>query len=302
MIIVGDLHLKETKVYFEAQKKFLNWLIKNYKNEVFVFLGDVFDSSSPQWEVYTFFKKFLLKTKNEIYILDGNHDISKRKGRSLSAFETLDRVHTISDIAELVIENKKCLLLPYKLSDFKEEYEALTGTYDYVFSHVHHPDVGYGEGVKLNVVATYYIYGHTHVHSIHYKRHIVLGVPLPTRNLEDVGFVLDLKDTGYSLINVPEFLKICTIKYGDPAVNKDWLYNIIDAPSYDSVYDTYKGYYIRDGGITLLRTENDFETNQGITFEKAKQSEKFLVFAKDSNIPKEETETILLYFEKAGIE
>jgi len=43
-----------------------------------------------------------------------------------------------------------------------------------------------------------------------------------------------------------------TIKYGEEMVNKDYLYNVIEAPSYKSVYDCYPTLNIRDDGIKLV--------------------------------------------------
>ena len=131
-------------------------------------------------------------------------------------------------------------------------YKDLQGDYDYIFCHFTNPEDQFAdEGIELKVKG-YQIYGHTHTHA-KYDTKIVLGVPIVTRNGEKNNPVMKIKESGrVEWITYPVFFDILTIKYGEEMSNKDYLYNIIEAPSYKSVYDCYPTINIRDEGIKLV--------------------------------------------------
>ncbi len=294
IICVGDLHLKKKLEYFNAQKKFLNWLNDNYKNDPLVLLGDIFDSA-PTFDVYSEFKAFLKSRKNSIVnIIRGNHDSNFRIGEYLKGIHLMDNVNVFFESIIMEIENNKCLMLPYK-NNMKEEYESIDGDYDFCFAHITHPKEAFGdEGIELKIKAKNIIYGHTHTHAIH-NNNIIMGVNLPTRNGEISNPIIEIKNKEISYIQVPEFLKIETIKYEDDIsnLNKDYIYNIKNSPSVKSVYEKFKEFYIRHEGIELKKDETQTEVK--FDFDSNNLMKYFKIFIDENKINKEYSDIIAGY-------
>jgi len=296
MIVIGDLHLKYKEPYWKAQKKFLNWLKSKFDNEEWVFLGDIYDTVYPHWEVYETFHNLVNDRKEKTYLLMGNHDFSKFKGNSLKPHFKKEVVEIIEKIAKYEINSYKCLFLSYNFSDYSSNSNLFTEDYDFVFSHLTHPKEAFGnEGVDLEFInSKYYIYGHIHTFKI-YNNHIILGSPLPTRNLEIPQNILQINENfKLEYIKVPSFLKIENLKYGEEPPNKDWLYNIYDAPSFDSVYENYKDYYIREEGIKLK--ESNEIIKEDLTFASFSLKDKFLAFAKQENLSDDIINCFMRYY------
>lgn len=249
MIIISDLHLRYKEVYFNFQKKFLNWIQNNFNNEIIVFLGDIFDNS-PHWEVYSYFKSFLLNRNNETHILQGNHDYSRIKGPSLKGIHLIKNVKVYFKESETNLENFKCLMLPWQQNI--KYYENIEFKGDFCFTHLMLKEESFGnEYINLSKIKAKKIYGHLHLKKQYENGNIIIpGTPYPTRNLEVTNPILKINKNGdIEEINTPEFFKIETVKFGDKLPNKEWLYNFTDVPSITSLYKRYKGYHIREEGI-----------------------------------------------------
>ena len=293
MIVVSDLHLKKQPEYFNAQKKFLKWLNDNYKNECLILLGDVFDSA-PVFDVYSEFKAFLKERKSIVNIVKGNHDSNYRVGEYLKGIHLMDNVNVFFEPIKAEFENNSCLFLPHK-NNMKEEYESIEGDFDFVFTHITHSKEAFGdEGINLKVKAKNVIYGHTHTHAIH-GNSIIMGVNIPTRNLETSNPIIEIKNKEISFIQVPEFLKIETIDYNDDinSLNKDWIYNIKNSPSIKSVYEKFKEFYIRHEGIELKKDETQTEVK--FDFDSNNLMKYFKVFIDVNKIKKEYSDIIAEY-------
>ncbi len=301
MIVIGDLHLRYKPIYFNAQIKFLNWVEENYKNEIIIFLGDVFDSS-PHFEVYTFFQEWLRKRKTITYILKGNHDFSFFKGEYLEGISKLENVKVFFKETEIIIENNKCMMLPYIQQ--KDYLENLKGEYDYIFTHLTPLECAFAsEGILLNLKGTY-IHGHTHT-SLEFfdknnQKNYVLGVPYPTRNLEEKPehHILEIKEDDnlktFRFIPTPKFLDIITVKYNCDLnkLNKNFIYNIIEAPSSMAVAEKFKDFFIRSSQIEREDKEQE-EENKKIDF--TSNREAFKMFSNETNIGKKYENYILGY-------
>lgn len=294
MIIIGDLHLKNKEPYLSASKKFLDYLTEQYDDVNMIFLGDVFDSSAPIWEVYKIFKEFLLKRKAYTYILNGNHDMSKSKGCSLSSFNLLDKIKVFEEEEVIEIDDLNCLMLPFKY-DYKS-YENLEGKYDFIFTHIMPVETQFAnEGLEFSKLKGCFIHGHNHI-QLDYtdkypNQHCILGVPLPTRHGEDQDHrIMKIDDKGkLEIIKVPFYFKHETIKYGETPSSTTNIINVIDAPNKKLVYEKYKEYYIRDAGIKLLRTENTQESFKA-EFEEGNILDKFKKYSSDKALSKEVAE------------
>jgi len=293
MIVIGDLHLKNKEPFLSAQKKLLQFIENTYPNEILIFLGDIFDNSSPHWNVYKLFKSFLINHNNTIYLLTGNHDYSKIKGNVLHPFSLLPNVTVIETITNIPIENKTCLFVPYLQNS--DIYSTINGTYDYIFCHVTPEKYQfYNEGIHFhNIKNSYIIYGHYHIQKDiyedeNYNKHHIIGVPLETRNGEQQNNKLIVVTDTIQEISLPLYFTFENIQYGEFPKNKNNILNIKKAPSLKAVYELYKGYYIREEGIEFIKENNTFislDTNkQYKSFTELTLSEKFILFKEEKNI------------------
>jgi predicted phosphodiesterase len=286
MIIISDLHIKNSEAHLYGIREFFKWLIENYKNEVVVQLGDTWDSSSPHADLETEFIGYFKQFK-EWHTIQGNHDTSFRLGSAIKHLQHHNNIFVYTEKTEVMIDNHLCLMLPWKFN-CKEEYEKIEWRGTFCFAHVTNKEDAFAnEFVDLSKIHSFKIYGHTHTQR-YLQDGLVVGVPLPTRNLETVGSILQTVPNSDRLtfIKVPSFFEYETLEYGKFPENKHNILNIINAPSKQSVFDTYKGYHIRNEGISVLRTENDSE-NVMQSFEAGNIKDKFNIYSKENNIPKE---------------
>jgi hypothetical protein len=263
MIVVGDLHVKKSEPYFSAQVKFLQWLLENYKTETIVQVGDLWDTSSPHSDVEHFLLS-VFKQFKEVHLLVGNHCYSSKTGVRSKIFKHLPNVFVYEKDSEAVIDGYTCLMLPYQNN--MSHYSDMKIICDFVFSHVTNEEDSFGgEFVSFTGINCKNIFnGHLHQHSTYRDgKFINTGAVLPTRNKEIQNPIYRItKENGeikLEEIAVPEFMVIKEINYSvDPStLNKDWLYNVVEAPSYNDVFDKFKGFYIREEGIELHRQEAD---------------------------------------------
>jgi hypothetical protein len=288
MIVVGDLHAKTKEPYRGATIKFFEWLLANYKNEEIIYLGDIFDSSSPHANIEHEIINYISQFKHS-HLISGNHDQSAIKGNTLLPHKIHSNISVYEDITEIVIEDNNCLILPFKNS--YKNYQDLEGVYDYIFLHCMPVEKEFAsEGIKLNLKGTY-IWGHHHIQDNYTDEnvncHFIIGTPYETRHLENQKHrIFEIKDKKINTIEVPIFFTHETINYGEEPTNKNNILNIKNAPNRKLVFEKYKDYYIREEGIELLRTETTKEDYKK-EFEKNNILQKFSVYAKDKNLSKE---------------
>jgi hypothetical protein len=197
-------------------------------------------------------------------------------------------------------EGSVCLILPWKYNH-KEEYESLEGKFDFVFTHITPQECAFAdEGLVFNKLKGCFIHGHTHVQKDfldkNVNQHCVLGVPFPTRNLENQDYrVLKIDNKKIETIKVPIWFEYETLEYGEQPKSKNNILNIKNAPSIDSCYDLYKDCYIRDEGITFK--QNDDININDISFDMSDLSGQFITFCEqpDMNISKDVQTTCLKY-------
>ena len=289
MIVVGDLHGKTKQPYKDANLEFLDWLVSNYKNEEVIFLGDIFDNSSPHAEIELDVIDRIIQFKRS-HLITGNHDRSDTKGNTLLPHKLHKNISLYEDVTEVEIEGNNCLILPFK-QNFKE-YENLEGNYKFIFTHITPVECQFAEeGLVFDKLKGTFIHGHTHI-SIDFtdkqsNNHFVIGVPLETRHLEAQKHrIFEIKDGIINTIEVPFYFTHETINYGDEPSSKKNILNIKNAPTRKLAFEKYKDYYIRDEGIELLRTDAtkaDFKKE----FSKSNLLEKFRAYAKDKGLSKE---------------
>ena len=79
MIVISDLHIKNSDVHLYGARQFFKWLLENYRDEIIIQLGDFWDTISPHSSIEDEFIGYIKQFK-EFHILQGNHDVSKRSG------------------------------------------------------------------------------------------------------------------------------------------------------------------------------------------------------------------------------
>ena len=286
MIVIGDIHAKSKEPFRSSILKFFDSMLFKYSEETVILCGDLFDTSAPHNDIiYEIVYKLLLFKK--IYIINGNHDNSKIKGSVLLPFSHHDSIEVLNLVTEITIENKKCIFIPYAYNNMREEYEGLEGNYDFIFTHITPLECAFGEeGMDLKLEGTY-IHGHTHIQKDftdkHDNKHYVLGVPLPTRHLEQNQDHRILKiDDEFTFAPVEQYFTYETINFGDEVKDKNNIINVKNAPSVQAVLDKYKGFYIREEGIEI--TYGDGSQQNVVKFDEESIAKQFVIFCAESNI------------------
>ncbi len=197
IVIISDLHRKTKEPYRTATRKFLEWVVGNFKDDIIIQTGDLFDSSSIPHDLIDETLYYLLQLK-EIYIITGNHDYSSRNKNILLPFKHHKNIHVFERESKITLDGYKILLLPYQNN--MTHYPDIKGKYDIVISHLTFPGDAYSdEGVDLsNIDSPLFIYGHGHKHNRYMNKrrqnHIIQGVNIITRNGEQSNHVLRIDD------------------------------------------------------------------------------------------------------------
>lgn len=242
-IIEKDRHMKIKKPFFEAQKAYNEWFLKQEFNNIqntFISLGDLFDKSIPTpdevYEMLSFFDRCRFK---DIYLLAGNHDYSNvEKSYSFAPLKNNPRIHLITNKCRIKIEDKYFLFLPFMQTNLQtrqayEKIEELDN--DYICYHFEDESIQYGKkktGISsLTEVKGERIGGHIHTSQKNYE----LGMPVLSRYDEryEKNNLLVISDKK-TFIEVPKFISYEEVIYpNELPESKDsfTLWDILDAPS-----------------------------------------------------------------------
>jgi len=300
MIILGDIQADEKQPHRQAVLNLFDWLYENYPDEIYIQVGDFFDSSACPNDVRDEVLEKILKFK-EFHILTGNHDRSSKSKNILLPFRHHKNIFIYENKAEITIDEYKCLILPFQRASEKvREYEINNNEFDFVFSHFFHPKKSFNgiEAIDLsNIKSKWYIYGHDHTYAIIDKVHIITGciIPASQGQINNAIIKIDKNSDSLEFIYHPSYFDYEEIEYGEQPKSKNNILNIKNAPSIDSVYEMYKGCYIRDEGITFLQNE-DINLND-VSFDMSDLSGQFITFCEqpDMNISKDVQTTCLKY-------
>ena len=294
MIIISDIHAKNKEPYKKAVLNFLDYCIEKYSNEIIIQLGDLFDSSNPHNSLENEIIKRIIQFK-EFHCLSGNHDQSYKSGNTLEHLQLHKNIFIYDKETVVDIEGYNCLMLPHKKD--MNNYSTIKGEYDFIFGHFMIKQEAFGNEY-VDISSLNYkkmILGHIHLKR-QYGNIIIQGVSLPTRNLETSNPILQIEnDFKITEIPVPEFLKIETINYDNDkkTLNKEFIYNIVDAPSVKSVYEKFKEYYIRHEGIQLKQDTVDSDVK--FDFDSNNLMKYFKQFIDENKVNKEYSDIIAGY-------
>jgi hypothetical protein len=143
------------------------------------------------------------------------------------------------------------------------------------------------------------IFGHTHTKK-EYVNKIIVGVPLITRHGEENNPIIQISENKkIEYVNIPVFIDIKTIQFGEPMENENYIYNIINAPSYSAVYEKYPVENIRHEGISVL--VNDEESEENVFYcTDSSFTQVFSDFSEESKVPQAEKNMSIKYLGELG--
>jgi DNA repair exonuclease SbcCD nuclease subunit len=152
IFLVGDTH---AGIYPLSGDKWKN-IIKDYffkfyipmlrkkanKDDIVLFLGDLFDSRSQiPIDVLVFMQKILIEMSTicQVHIIIGNHDLWSKTESDIntpSLYKHIQNVHVYETPQVLTFGGKKCLLMPWieRKKDLISTLDTYTGC-DYLFCH-----------------------------------------------------------------------------------------------------------------------------------------------------------------------
>lgn len=263
IIFFTDLHCQENEPHREACLSFLDNLYKNHKDDTIICGGDLFHQSSHHHNlVYDVLEK--IKKFKDFRIVVGNHEISRKLGNILLPLKHHSNITIYDEQKEDVIEGISFIFLPSK--PHKEKiYEQINGIWDYSISHFEPIQESFiNEGIELKFKTNVcHLFGHIHKHNEYKDNHnnniLIAGSCISTRYGEQdwKKYYYILHKDKYEKILIKETFTYEDIEYGNFPINKNNILNIKNAPSFDSVYDLYKDYYIRKEGIEINRVQNN---------------------------------------------
>lgn len=311
VFIIGDVHWKseENHPHNLGLRKLFPELQKICKGSPVIFTADYFDDPTPHWNVYEEAME-AASIFDETWFIKGNHDESKIRGNSLKPFRFAKNVKVVNEYSVRNIGGYKVALCPYfkpveKMHDF---YSSLEDEVDFPVCHFSPPGKNFGgkDEILLKMKAKIaYFYGHVHSsEDFKLKRgglnHVLIGVPQTTRNGEQhfKKRIIHVVEDTYKSIDLPIFFDIQTLSYGEEPANKDFIYNIMDAPSVDLALEKYKEFNIRKEGVRILENSKKKKDNTkaDITFTLDTNLKKnFSEFSKEYDVSEEVSSTLISY-------
>lgn len=323
IIYVPDVHFKndidektESECYNNGLFKVFDWLYEKYKDDTLVINGDLFDVSNPSNTVRELVTKTLIRFK-KVIVNTGNHDFAKSNiGNALLSMSLHNNIEIISEQKCIDVDDIKMHFFPHNpiFSKMKEYEEIKESDCHYTMLHCMPYEEVFGNkemkekaSVTLDIEPKVcHIYSHIHKYNeyINIKGHKVLigGIVQPTRELEQEWpcCIYELNEDSYTKIDIPVFMTIKAIDFDDSVddLNKDYLYNVMNAPSKDSVYEKFKDFYIRKRGIQVLRSESQHLIENDIEFNIENFSDDYANWATENDKSNEYIECVYEFSNK----
>lgn len=250
IIVVGDLHLRDKKPYFNQTIHILESIFNNeeYNNpdNILLLLGDLIEKINASYEiVQVYIDLFLNKSKFKIIkILKGNHDSALLKDSNnditqstvLSVFTPFKNVEVIDSWGKETIDNIKVLYLPHYDHEGtdKEPLETvysrlgneITEEFDYGFTHVEDETSHFGSKFcdlsKLKVKQ--YLNGHIHTQNITEGGRFLGSPGFNSSSEKDKApyiAVIDTISKKYELVAVEKYIDYLEVIYpNEPPISK----------------------------------------------------------------------------------
>jgi UDP-2,3-diacylglucosamine pyrophosphatase LpxH/DNA-directed RNA polymerase subunit RPC12/RpoP len=195
--VFGDLHLTGNKIIDES---IINFLKENINDaDTIIFLGDLFNNFDISTKDNIFFN-FLGYIKNNIFILHGNHDISRGRKWSSGIKHLTDRITIIEDYQYFDINENYRLHFKNYFKNAELKFNIKENVNNILFSHmdldVNNPSIFMKD---LDLVCN----GHIHDFSIREKYINIGSVRMcaknETKNKKYITIDLDNKELNYRL-------------------------------------------------------------------------------------------------------
>jgi hypothetical protein len=287
IIYIGDLQAKEQEPYKSACINVLKYLLKHHKDDIVIQGGDFFNSSRHSHDFVDEIAEILLQFK-DFRIIPGNHDQSYALGNILKSLGRHNNITIYHGIEKININGIDFQIIPYQYGNLKEKCEKITEDCDYSLSHLTPIQEAFSnEGVEFKFKAKVaHVYAHIHRYREFVdnfgNKCLIAGVVSTSRfgEQEWENNIYELRKDKFIKIPLPKFMDIVTIQYGEEIADKNILYNVENAPDMSSVYEKYKGFYIRREGVTYAKTDDscqiDFslDNNLGSTWQEFSNTEK----------------------------
>lgn len=265
IINVGDIHLKHEYPFNIAGSKFIDWFCDqpfNSPENIAVFSGDILDKSISSGEVNNLMMSLFNRLRFKIvYVITGNHDLSRTKGSGLKPLKQFDNVIVIEEPSVEDIYGIKTVMLPYFYPYTLPGYTTMEKTYvdldesfddaDILYGHYTDETISmFGESIDTKYLKPKEIMlGHIHHKSKHY-----LGTPLITRSdeahKESSIKSYDILTKTSTEIKVPMFLDYDDIYFDELSNYKEKeypvIYDVYSIPSIEAVKDIPKNIIVRN--------------------------------------------------------
>ena len=265
IINVGDIHIKHEYPFNIASERFIEWLYsQDFNNEenIAVFSGDILDKSISSGEVNSLMMDLFENLHFKIiYVITGNHDLSRSKGSGLKPLNKFKNLHLIEKPEVIIIQDIKTVMLPYYYpytlkgySNMEKDYMNLSDEFkdaDIMYGHfTDETQSMFGEGIDVSYLnPNVRLLGHIHTKSKNY-----LGTPLVTRSDEahkkSYISTYDINTKETNDIEVPIFLDYDDIEFDELSTykEKDYpvIYDIYSIPSIEAFSDIPKNIIVRN--------------------------------------------------------
>ncbi len=296
LFIEGDLQISSSinrdynnkSIHYLARERYIEWVLSNPKlnnpDIEYFSLGDLTDSSLPTPNDSDLLFYYMSNLKcNKKHIMAGNHDYNRKEDSySFKALRNLPEITTYLKFQEVSLGSLNCIVLPYyydnvypELGSMKEEYEKLTGNYDFVFFHFEDETMSFGEASKfidISKIKGKRIGGHIHVGGDNY-----LESPVPNKSNEMLDkrhvYLLDTETKVIEEIEIPSFIEYQTINYPDlPEIKPNILvnYEIKDYVNKNESIKFYKDKFGDDFFIYKMHRKSLQESSDNVRSDKVR--------------------------------
>jgi len=301
IIYCGDIQIQNKEPYKSSCLSFLTWLLENYKDDIILQGGDLFDKSSMNHDIVDNVIEIITKFK-DFRIISGNHEISDKMGNILKPLRHHRNIKIYYEKTEFEIEGIKFIALP-SLNHHEKEYGNIQGSWDYSLCHFEPIQESFNNsGIELKFKATH-LFSHIHRYREfidNFKNKVLIAGSVINYRYGEQDWeknIYKITKEKYEKIKVPFYFTYETLEYGQMPSNKNNILHIKNVPSWEALYKIYKEYNIREEGIEFIKTENDIKLDS-TEFESSDLKQKFSIFAVDKGLTKEVSDLCFQYIDK----